>query len=96
MVEETLTCSEGPECRASGFVLGEESSEAAWSARLFLKRQAWIWGQRILARRVWQQRDMAQMYLQGEAADLMHCTCCQFWAAALCLGHVTQRQWHGL
>lgn len=45
--EGTLTCSEGSETRPGG--CGQEvRSEEAWSARLFLKRQAWIWGQGIL------------------------------------------------
>lgn len=45
--EGTLTCSEGSDPRPSGCGREVRSAEA-WSARLFLKRQAWIWAQEIL------------------------------------------------
>lgn len=47
--EVPLTCSEGSETRPRGCGREVRSGEA-WSARLFLKRQAWIWEQEILRR----------------------------------------------
>lgn len=45
--EGILTCSEGSDPRPSGFGWEVQSVEA-WSARLFRRRQAWIWAQEIL------------------------------------------------
>lgn len=62
--------------------------------RLFLKRQAWIWRQGILVSGEGQGR--AQQSRERRDPHLMHCTCGQFRAAALCLGHIGQWQRHGL
>lgn len=62
--------------------------------RLFLKRQVWIWEQGTLVSGEGLGRNTAEQRRKGP--HLIHCTCCQFWAAALRLSHVGQWQRHGL
>lgn len=69
--------------------------EEAWFARLFLNRQAWIWEEGILRRAGRGYGPEPRRGGKG-APYLMHCSCCQFWAAALCLSHVVQWQRHSL
>lgn len=63
---------------------------------LFLKRQAWIWGQGVGVGAGEQGHRTGQSSDGTPHTHLMYCTCCQFRAAALRLGHVRQWQRHGL